>query len=71
MSRHQVISGQILAVPAKKWTIACCDCGLTHTLEFKGVKPKTGEILVKVTVKPGLTRDNRKTRAGKLKMVPK
>ncbi len=71
MRWNQVISGEIISVPSKKWIIACCDCGLVHTLEFKGANAKTGKILVKVTMKPGLTRERRKTRAKKLKMVPK
>lgn len=64
-------SGQTIAAPLKKWVIACCDCGLVHTLEFKKVRPVRREILIKVTRKARLTIQRRKDLVGKLNMVPK
>lgn len=66
----QLKSGETILV-GKKWVISCCDCGLTHTLRIRQIPESKEYFLVKVDQNPSLTKQRRRAKAGKLKMVPK
>lgn len=65
-------SGEWIAPTLKDFKVACCDCGLVHTMQFRMVKAPRGYQLQFTA-----TRDNRATaqirrkkfRAGEIKQV--
>jgi hypothetical protein len=76
----QVYDGEPMTVPSLKtllstpWNIACCDCGLVHTLKFEYIIPagkKRKRLAVTINVNRGRTRTLRKNKAHICRLVVK